>query len=132
MWTAAVDFGYANLLLGVELKNKHPRMEFDTHKANLLAGTALEGSMGKVFNVSRSGTTSLIRLYWMISGRLGVIHRGLVPKNPVYTIARERDIWHSQADLSKIGAQPGYEPTYPDSEGLGELAPWVISLPSQS
>jgi UDP-N-acetylglucosamine 4-epimerase len=101
-------------------------------QANLLAGTASEGSLGEVFNVSYGGTTSLTQLYWMISERLGVIRRDLVAKDPVYAPAREGDIRHSQADLSKIKTLLGYEPTHSVAEGLDELVPWFASPLLQS
>jgi UDP-N-acetylglucosamine 4-epimerase len=101
-------------------------------QANLLAGTAPEGSLGEVFNVSYGGTTSLTQLYWMIAERLGAIRLELSPKDPVYAPSRDGDIRHSQADLSKIKAQLGYEPTHSVAEGLDELVPWFASLPSQS
>jgi UDP-N-acetylglucosamine 4-epimerase len=93
-------------------------------QANLLAGTAPEESLGEVFNVSYGGTTSLTQLYWMIAERLGALRQELSPKDPVYAPAREGDIRHSQADLSKIKKQLGYEPTHSVAEGLDELVPW--------
>jgi UDP-N-acetylglucosamine 4-epimerase len=101
-------------------------------QANLLAGTAPEGSLGEVFNVSYGGTTSLTQLYWMIAERLGALRSDLPRKDPIYAPSRDGDIRHSQADLSKIKDQLGYEPTHSVAEGLDELVPWFVSTLSQS
>jgi len=96
-------------------------------QANLLAGTAPETSLGEVFNVSYGGKTSLTQLYWMIAERLAAIQPGFAPQDPKYTAAREGDIRHSQADLSKIKAHLGYDPTHSVAQGLDETVPWFAS-----
>nr|WP_306601917.1 SDR family oxidoreductase [Geothrix sp. 21YS21S-2] len=93
-------------------------------QANLLAGTAPEEALGEVFNVSFGGTTSLTQLYWMIAERLQAIHPEVACPDPVYTPPRPGDIRHSQADLSKIKAMLGYDPTHSVAGGLDHLVPW--------
>jgi UDP-N-acetylglucosamine 4-epimerase len=93
-------------------------------QANLLAGTAPEASLGEVFNVSYGGTTSLTKLYWMIAERLEQARPDFKRRDPVYGDFRDGDIRHSQADLSKIKAHLGYEPTHSVAEGLDALVPW--------
>jgi len=100
-------------------------------QANLLAGAAPEASLGEVFNVSYGGKTSLTQLYWMIAERLASIHPGFVPKDPIYTAARDGDIRHSQADLSKIKAHLGYDAAYSVAQGLDETVPWFASRYSE-
>jgi UDP-N-acetylglucosamine 4-epimerase len=97
-------------------------------QANLLAGDAPEEALGQVFNVSFGGTTSLIQLYEMINERLAAIHPERIRKDPLYTPAREGDIRHSQADLTRTKALLGYEPTHTVAQGLDELVPWFASL----
>ena len=96
-------------------------------QANLLAGTAPDSAMGEVFNVSFGGTTTLTQLYWMILERLAAVRPRLPRHEPKYTPAREGDIRHSQADLSKIRDVLGYQPTHSVAEGLDELVPWFAS-----
>ena len=100
-------------------------------QANLLAGSAPEASLGEVFNVSFGGKTSLTQLYWMIVERLASIQPGFAPLEPVYTAARDGDIRHSQADLSKIKAHLGYDPAYSVAQGLDETVPWFASRYSE-
>jgi UDP-N-acetylglucosamine 4-epimerase len=96
-------------------------------QANLLAGTAPDSAMGEVFNVSYGGTTTLTQLYWMILERLASARPGLARNEPRYTPARDGDIRHSQADLSRIKEVLGYQPTHSVAEGLDELVPWFAS-----
>lgn len=96
-------------------------------QANLLASIAPDEANGEVFNVSYGGTTSLTKLYWMIADRLAAIHPGFSRKDPVYGPPREGDIQHSQADLTKIKALLGYEPTHSVAQGLDELVPWFAA-----
>jgi UDP-N-acetylglucosamine 4-epimerase len=100
-------------------------------QANLLACVAPEGALGEVFNVSFGGTTSLTRLYWMIADRLATAHPGFQRRDPVYGPPRDGDIQHSQADLSKIKAHLGYEPTHSVAQGLDELVPWFAARAAQ-
>jgi len=101
-------------------------------QANLLAGTAPEASLGEVFNVSYGGKTSLTQLYWMIAERLAASHPDFVKRDPVYTQPRDGDIRHSQADLSKIKAHLGYDPTHSVAQGLDVTVPWFASRTTQS
>ncbi|WP_420843101.1 SDR family oxidoreductase [Geothrix terrae] len=96
-------------------------------QANLLASVAPESALGEVFNVSYGGTTSLTNLYWMIVERLAAVHPGFERRDPLYGPPREGDIRHSQADLSKIRAHLGYEPTHSVAQGLDELVPWFAA-----
>jgi UDP-N-acetylglucosamine 4-epimerase len=100
-------------------------------QANLLASVAPDSALGEVFNVSYGGTTSLTRLYWMIADRLALAQPGFQRRDPVYGPPREGDIQHSQADLSKIKAHLGYEPTHSVAQGLDELVPWFAARAAQ-
>ncbi len=99
-------------------------------QANLLASAAPEEALGEVFNVSYGGTTSLTKLYWMIADRLATVQPTFERKDPRYGPPREGDIQHSQADLSKIKAHLGYEPTHSVAQGLDELVPWFVAHPA--
>jgi len=93
-------------------------------QANILAGTAPEASLGEMFNVSFGGTTTLTRLHGMIRERLLVARPGLALGEATYTPVRPGDVRHSQADLTKIKAHLGYQPTHDIEQGLDELARW--------
>ncbi|MDP1831459.1 MAG: SDR family oxidoreductase [Geothrix sp.] len=130
-WIAALTRGETCLIHGDGETSRDFCFVANAVQANLLAGTAPEGPLGEVFNVSYGGTTSLTRLYWMIAERLGAIRTDLSPRDPEYTPPREGDIRHSQADLTKIKTLLGYEPTHSVAEGLDELVPWFAALPSR-
>ncbi len=98
-------------------------------QANLLAGTAPEASLGEVFNVSFGGKTSLTQLYWMIVDRLAGQRPEFIRRDPLYTEARAGDIRHSQADLTKIKTQLGYDPTHSVAQGLDVTVPWFAGQP---
>jgi UDP-N-acetylglucosamine 4-epimerase len=100
-------------------------------QANLLASVAPDSALDEVFNVSYGGSTSLTKLYWMISERLAAAHPGFQLRDPLYGPPREGDIQHSQADLFKIKAQLGYDPTHSVAQGLDELVPWFAARAAQ-
>ncbi|BDU71771.1 capsular polysaccharide biosynthesis protein [Mesoterricola silvestris] len=101
-------------------------------QANILAATAPAEGLEDVFNVSFGGTTSLTQLYWMIAERLAAILPGLKPGDPVYAPFRPGDIRHSQADLTRIKTQLGYDPTHSVAQGLDELVPWFAAAHARS
>jgi UDP-N-acetylglucosamine 4-epimerase len=96
-------------------------------QANLLAGTAPESALGEVFNVSFGGKTSLTQIYWMIAERLAASRPGFSGREPIYSPPRDGDIRHSQADLAKIKAHLGYDPTHSVADGLDETVPWFAA-----
>jgi UDP-N-acetylglucosamine/UDP-N-acetylgalactosamine 4-epimerase len=98
-------------------------------QANLLAGTASEEALGKVYNVSYGGNTTLTQLYGMIQDRLIAARPELIRKDAEYTPERAGDIRHSKADLTKIKSLLGYAPTHSVGEGLDELAAWFTARP---
>jgi len=68
----------------------------------------------------------------MIAERLAASHPDFVKRDPVYTQPRDGDIRHSQADLSKIKAHLGYDPTHSVAQGLDVTVPWFASRTTQS
>jgi UDP-N-acetylglucosamine 4-epimerase len=126
-WIAALLAGQTCLIHGDGLTSRDFCFVANAVQANLLAGTAPPSAMGEVFNVSYGGTTTLTQLYWMILDRLAAVRPGLARNEPQYTQAREGDIRHSQADLSKIKEVLGYQPTHSVAQGLDALVPWFAS-----
>jgi UDP-N-acetylglucosamine 4-epimerase len=126
-WIAALIEGQACSIHGDGKTSRDFCFVANAVQANLLAGNAPEEALGQVFNVSFGGTTSLAQLYEMITERLAAIHPERIRKDPVYTPAREGDIRHSQADLTRIKAALGYEPTHSVAEGLDVLVPWFAA-----
>jgi len=123
-WIAALANGETCLIHGDGETSRDFCYVANAVQANLLAAMAPAEVRGEVFNVSYGGTTTLTRLYGMIQERLCALRTDLARKDPEYTPARPGDIRHSQADLTKIKALLGYEPTHSVAEGLDELVRW--------
>ena len=131
-WIAALVQGRACQIHGDGETSRDFCFVANAVQANLLAGSAPEQALGGVFNVAYGGTTTLTRLYWMIAERLRAIRPDLAPPDPVYTEPRPGDIRHSQADLARIKAQLGYEPTHSVAQGLDVLVPWFADHPASA
>jgi UDP-N-acetylglucosamine 4-epimerase len=94
-------------------------------QANLLAANTEHASaLGAVYNVALGGSTTLIDLHRMIREHLLALDPKANPKHPVHGPPRPGDIWHSSADISKIRAELGFEPTVSVHEGLAETVRW--------
>jgi len=79
--------------------------------ANLRAAEAPNAS-GKVYNVAGGGRITLLDLTAKINQLLGTDVR------PIHTEPRAGDVRHSQADISRAGADLGYQPRVGWEEGL--------------
>jgi len=86
-------------------------------QANLLAAHAEEGS-GEVFNVACGQQTSLKTLLQWIGA---LLKREIVPE---YGAAREGDVPHSRADITKAAQILHYQPTVTPEEGLRKTVAW--------
>ncbi len=87
-------------------------------QANILAAESDKG-FGEVFNVACNQETSLNQLVALleeiIGDRIGV----------EYKAARQGDVPHSRADISKAQAVLGYEPKIGIKEGLEKTVEWL-------
>ena len=81
----------------------------------------------EVYNVALNNRTSLNELYAYLGELLS--ENGLsYQKEAVYQDFRAGDVRHSQADITKITEQLGYQPTHSIREGLAEAMPWYINF----
>ena len=89
-------------------------------QANVLAAMVpMHGS--HIFNVGLGSCMSLNELSAIIVSHLHAVSPADEHPNPVHGPTRLGDIVHSQADVSKIRSQLGFEPTVSVSEGIEQL-----------
>ncbi len=89
-------------------------------QANILA--AIEPLRGShIFNVGLGSYMSLNELSAIIVSHLHGMRPSDEHPNPIHGSARLGDIVHSQADVSKIRSQLGFEPSVTVSEGIEQL-----------
>ncbi|CAN5347906.1 NAD-dependent epimerase/dehydratase family protein [soil metagenome] len=98
-------------------------------QANILAATAPpEASSGEIYNVAVGQRTTLSELFFSIRDALAAGNPELREVEPVYRDERPGDVRHSLADISKIRAALGYEPTHTVAEGLGASLDWYRAM----
>jgi UDP-N-acetylglucosamine 4-epimerase len=96
-------------------------------QANILAAThASVSSAHEVYNVACGDRTTLNELFAMIRSGLLEFRADLEEVAPVYREFRAADVRHSQADITKIRAQLGYEPTHRVQQGLAATLAWYV------
>ena len=83
--------------------------------ANILAATSVEKFSGEVFNIGCGGRTTVIELCTLLG-----------TKDPIFSEAREGDVSHSQADISKARGVLGYEPKTSLEQGLSMTRDWYL------
>ena len=89
--------------------------------ANLLACTApSEVATGRVFNIGTGKSHTLNEVYATIAEHLGFTAK------PTYGPAREGDIQHSLADISRASSELGYVPRAHFHEGLKKTVAWYL------
>lgn len=99
----------------------------NTIQANILSSVQMPESGYEVYNVALNNRTSLNELYAYLGELLS--ENGLsYQKEAVYQDFRAGDVRHSQADITKITEQLGYQPTHSIREGLAEAMPWYINF----
>jgi len=85
--------------------------------ANLLASTA-PGVSGLTFNIGCGGRYTLLELLHVIGEAIGT------PLEPTFLPAREGDVPHSQADISRAADGLGYRVIVPFKEGVHRTVAW--------
>jgi UDP-N-acetylglucosamine 4-epimerase len=98
----------------------------DVVQANLLAALAPEEHTGVVYNVARGDRTTLNQLHQIIRQGLARRRPGAELPPPEHGPFRPGDVRHSQADISRIRASLGYEPTRTVAEGIDEALDWYV------
>lgn len=99
----------------------------NTVQANILSALQMPESGFEVYNVALNHRTSLNKLFTFLNELLA--ENGVnYDKEAIYQDFRAGDVRHSQADITKITEQLGYEPAYTIREGLAEAMPWYINF----
>lgn len=99
----------------------------NTVQANILSALQMPESGFEVYNVALNHRTSLNELFTFLNELLA--ENGVnYDKEAIYQGFRAGDVRHSQADITKITEQLGYEPAYTIREGLAEAMPWYINF----
>ncbi|PCI22306.1 MAG: Vi polysaccharide biosynthesis UDP-N-acetylglucosaminuronic acid C-4 epimerase TviC [Piscirickettsiaceae bacterium] len=100
----------------------------NTVQANILAATTTDSkAVNQVYNVAVGERTTLNQLFTMIRDQLAEFNPDIKQLNANYVDFRKGDVRHSQADISKINALLGYEPTYTMEQGLQETTKWFYA-----
>jgi UDP-N-acetylglucosamine 4-epimerase len=95
-------------------------------QANILAATVPLEGRDHIYNVGCGERTSLNELFATIRDELAVLRPGLLSVEAVHADFRPGDIRHSQADIAKIRAGLGYEPTHLLAQGMRETLEWYV------
>lgn len=97
-------------------------------QANILAATTLnKDAKNQVYNVAVGDRTTLNVLFNAIREELNK-NNVVYTKNALYKEFRVGDVRHSQADVSKIYKNLGYEGRYNVIQGLQEAMPWYVQF----
>jgi len=99
----------------------------DAVQANLLAATAAKPeAVNQVYNVALNKKTTLIELFSILKELLLRSGHDVRACEPLYREFQRGDVWHSQADITKISELRGFSPVYGVREGLVKTLPCYI------
>jgi UDP-N-acetylglucosamine/UDP-N-acetylgalactosamine 4-epimerase len=97
-------------------------------QANILAALTLEpDAVNQVYNVAAGDRTTLNQLLAAIQTCLGAERPGLARMPPIHKPARQGDVRHSLADISKAQRLLGYAPTHRVDSGLKQASAWYVA-----
>lgn len=100
-------------------------------QANILAAMSNDSCRDEVYNVAVGGRTSLNDLYHLLETELR--RYGVTTDNaPHYRDFRQGDVRHSEADISKVKAHLGYEPSHNIRQGIEALVAYHVSTLADS
>ena len=89
-------------------------------EANLKSCAARTEAAGQVFNIAYGGREYLIDVYHDLAKALGN------DTEPIYGPARQGDIKHSNADISKAKNMLGYDAEWSFEKGINEAIGWYV------
>jgi UDP-N-acetylglucosamine 4-epimerase len=104
-------------------------------QANILAAAVPDSNAtSQAYNIACGAETSLNALFSMIRDGLAAYQPSAANSHPRYSPARQGDIRHSLADISKARRLLGYEPTHRAEDGLRAALGWYATqlLPAAS
>ncbi len=126
-WTGAMIHGQEVTINGDGETSRDFCYIANTVQANILSSVQMPESGFEIYNVALNHRTSLNELFGFLKGL--VVENGLnYDQDPNYQDFRPGDVRHSQADISKITEQLGYQATHTIQEGLAEAMPWYINF----
>lgn len=100
----------------------------NTVQVNLLAATAVSPeAVNQVYNIAVGDRTTLNELFEVLRASLEPRFPHLKGLKPNYRDFRAGDVRHSLADISKVLALLGYEPSHRIHQGLAEAVSWYIT-----
>ena len=126
-WTAAMIQGNDVLVNGDGDTSRDFNFIENAVQANILAATAGNDAKNQVYNVAVGGRTTLNTLFTALKESLstnGVSYN----HDPIYQDFRAGDVRHSQADISKIQSQLGYDPQFNIIQGIERAMPWYVEF----
>lgn len=101
-------------------------------QANILAAIAPREADGRIYNVACGRRTTLAALEAMIRMEVERCHPDVSPPMPEYGPFREGDVRHSEADISRIEAELGYQVEVHVEEGLRRTVEWFAAAAKRS
>ena len=125
IFTAALTSGRTPTVHGDGLQSRDFVYVSDVAKA-LMLGAEKPGVSGRVYNVGRGESVTLLELVAEMNTSLGT---GAVP---AHGPPRPGDIRHSRAKIDRIRAELGYAPAVPFAEGLRRTLEWYRSIQKSS
>lgn len=127
-WTAAMIKGEDVMINGDGETSRDFCYIDNTVQANILAATAeSDDQTNQVYNVAVGGRTTLNDLFKALQSSLNA--NGVnYSKQPVYRDFRVGDVRHSQADISKIENNLGFNPCFNINTGIEQAMPWYIKF----
>lgn len=126
-WTGAMIHGQEVTINGDGETSRDFCYIANTVQANILSSVQMPESGFEIYNVALNHRTSLNELFGFL--KCLVVENGLnYDQDPNYQDFRPGDVRHSQADISKITEQLGYQATHTIQEGLAEAMPWYINF----
>ena len=99
----------------------------DVVQANILAATTALPAQHRVYNVGAGRRTSLNELHSMLAQSAAVLRNADAVAQPVHGEFRPGDIRHSQADITRITEELGYQPADDLSGSMQATMRWYFT-----
>jgi UDP-N-acetylglucosamine 4-epimerase len=99
----------------------------DVVQANILAAVMPLPARHRVYNVGAGRRTSLVELHSTLAGSAATLRNAGEVAAPIHGEFRAGDIRHSQADITRISTELGYQPAPDLSENLEATMRWYLS-----
>lgn len=124
-WTAAMIKGEPIYINGDGETSRDFCFVDNAVQVNLIAATALNENKDSIYNVACNERTTLNGLFHLLKTSLEEYGATRTEK-PQYKPFRPGDVRHSLADINKVKANLGYQPTHKVDDGLKVSMPWYL------